>query len=242
MSVISIHDFQKQYGPGRPPCAGSPNYTPEADIRVLTALADHFGVKRCLEIGCNSGVTSAAILAGNKTIEAYIGVDLAPGKTWYLRAGETPGCYALADPRFRLIQFEHGSRDILDGDIEPCDFVFIDGAHDYESVKYDTALAHALLAPGGIIAWHDYQNPQNMDVTKLIHEINDKPGVPEIVWVKSTWTCYKIMEQPDKKSDEQITAALDVAHPSQKEEKPNEPKKRNRRAKQPDAEPASPVC
>ncbi len=63
MSVISKQDFQATYGPGRPPCKGSRGYTPEADIRVLTALADHFRVRRCLEIGCNVGATAAAMLA-----------------------------------------------------------------------------------------------------------------------------------------------------------------------------------
>lgn len=230
MSVITQSDFHAIYGPGRPPCAGSPNYTPEADIRVLTALADHFRVKRCLEIGCNSGATASAMLAGNKTIEEYIGLDLAPGSTWYLKANETPGCYALSDPRFHLNQPERGSRDIRDGDIEPQDFIFVDGAHDYESVKYDTALAHTLLAPGGIIAWHDYQCPTNPDVAKLIHEINDKPGVPPIVWVKDTWVCYKIMDQPE--AAKQITPAIDAGTVEVKSDEPATKPKRKRQPKQ----------
>lgn len=193
MSVITKNDFQAAYGPGRPPCKGSPDYTPEKDIRVVTALADHFRVKRCLEIGCNVGATAAAMLAGNSTITQYFGVDLP--KIWF--RDEPAGHLALSDHRFILLQPENGARDIRPGDMEPLDFIFIDGAHDYASVKADTELAHALLAPGGIIAWHDYQHPKNPDVARLIHEINDKPGVPPIVWVKDTWTCYKITAAPD---------------------------------------------
>lgn len=226
MSVITQSDFAKIYGPGRPPCAGSLNYTPESDIRVLTSLADHFQVKRCLEIGCNIGATAAAMLAGNTTIEEYIGVDLPA--IWFNDAKAMAGHLALADPRFLLLQPENGARDIHPHDIEPVDLVFVDGAHDYASVKADTELAHALLAPGGIIAWHDYQHPRNPDVAKLIHEINDKPGVPPIVWVKGTWTAYK------------ITAATDAAQVEDKSDE-SEPPKRKRRAKQPDAEPASTV-
>lgn len=198
MSVITIQDFHAIYGPGRPLCPGSPAYSTEKDVRVLTALADYFKVKRCLEIGCNIGATSAAMLAGNVTIEEYIGLDLP--KIWF--RDEPAGHLALADPRFHLNQLEHGSRDIRDGDVEPQDFIFIDGAHDYESVKYDTALARTLLSPGGIVAWHDYQHPNNPDVAKLIHEINDKPGVPPIIWVKGTWVCYQITAAPDAAQQE----------------------------------------
>ena len=35
------------------------------------------------------------------------------------------------------------------------DVVFIDGAHDYESVRHDTREALRLVAPGGTVAWHD---------------------------------------------------------------------------------------
>jgi Methyltransferase domain len=35
------------------------------------------------------------------------------------------------------------------------DLVFIDGDHSREGVRQDTELAHAILAPGGAIAWHD---------------------------------------------------------------------------------------
>ena len=34
--------------------------------------------------------------------------------------------------------------------------VWIDGAHDAESVARDTALALRVLSPGGTIAWHDW--------------------------------------------------------------------------------------
>jgi predicted O-methyltransferase YrrM len=39
------------------------------------------------------------------------------------------------------------------------DLVFIDGDHSREGVRQDTELAHAILAPGGAIAWHD-ANPK----------------------------------------------------------------------------------
>jgi hypothetical protein len=36
------------------------------------------------------------------------------------------------------------------------DFVFVDGAHSYEYLKNDTQHALSMLAPKGLIVWHDY--------------------------------------------------------------------------------------
>jgi predicted O-methyltransferase YrrM len=38
------------------------------------------------------------------------------------------------------------------------DFIFIDGAHDYESVRTDIKLSFSALKPGGLICGHDYHN------------------------------------------------------------------------------------
>ncbi len=37
-----------------------------------------------------------------------------------------------------------------------CDWVFVDAAHSHEYVLNDSAVARRVLAPGGIIFWHDY--------------------------------------------------------------------------------------
>jgi len=39
----------------------------------------------------------------------------------------------------------------------PVDFAFIDGSHSYEYVRNDTAKVRAVLAPHGVILWHDYK-------------------------------------------------------------------------------------
>lgn len=38
----------------------------------------------------------------------------------------------------------------------PADFIFIDAAHDYESVKADILCVSQLIVPGGVIAFDDY--------------------------------------------------------------------------------------
>jgi predicted O-methyltransferase YrrM len=38
-----------------------------------------------------------------------------------------------------------------------CDLIFVDGSHAWSYVLSDTAKAFEMLAPGGIIIWHDYR-------------------------------------------------------------------------------------
>ena len=63
------------------------------------------------------------------------------------------------------------------------DFVFIDAAHDYESVKKDINTWYPKIKNGGIIAGHDYHN--NCGVLPAVNEFfEDKGGV------KQNGTCW----------------------------------------------------
>ena len=41
-----------------------------------------------------------------------------------------------------------------------CDLVFVDGSHAYSYVVSDSAKALELVAPGGLVLWHDYKGPR----------------------------------------------------------------------------------
>ncbi len=41
-----------------------------------------------------------------------------------------------------------------------CDLIFIDGSHAASYVRSDTEKALRMLAPGGVIVWHDYRHPE----------------------------------------------------------------------------------
>lgn len=47
--------------------------------------------------------------------------------------------------------------------------VFIDAAHDYRHVRSDTNNALLMLAPGGVILWHDFA--RSPDVTQTVYEV-----------------------------------------------------------------------
>jgi predicted O-methyltransferase YrrM len=42
-----------------------------------------------------------------------------------------------------------------------CDLVFVDGSHAYSYVRSDSERALELVAPGGLVLWHDYAGPRH---------------------------------------------------------------------------------
>ena len=56
------------------------------------------------------------------------------------------------------------------------DFVFVDGAHNYEYVKNDSEKGWRMLRPGGIIAWHDCRI-QDAGVVRYLLESSFQPAL-----------------------------------------------------------------
>jgi hypothetical protein len=56
------------------------------------------------------------------------------------------------------------------------DLAFIDGAHDLASVQNDIACALPLLAPGGLLAFHDYRCDGHPDVTVAVDLLLEQGG------------------------------------------------------------------
>lgn len=53
-----------------------------------------------------------------------------------------------------------------------CDLIFVDGSHAYSYVKSDSENALKMLAPNGIILWHDFRGPESdtRDVNRYLME------------------------------------------------------------------------
>ena len=64
------------------------------------------------------------------------------------------------------------------------DFVFVDGAHNYDYVKNDSEKGWRMLRSGGIIVWHDFR-PPDPGVVKYLLESSYKP-----VWVFNTTLAF----------------------------------------------------
>jgi len=50
------------------------------------------------------------------------------------------------------------------------DFIFIDGAHDYDSVRYDIKVAFSALKPGGFLCGHDFHS-EGFGVMRAVNEL-----------------------------------------------------------------------
>ena len=62
---------------------------------------------------------------------------------------------------------------------------FIDGGHDYQTVKSDTENILKYINKPGSVFWHDYDVTN--DVGEYLHEIS---GEYDIKWIKNTRLCY----------------------------------------------------
>jgi len=75
------------------------------------------------------------------------------------------------------------------------DFAYLDGRHDYESVKQDLELWYDKVRPGGIFAGHDYRDgvpPQGVfGVKSAVNEFFGAKGLPvKATHVDAPWSSW----------------------------------------------------
>jgi hypothetical protein len=139
--------------------------TPLIDVVVVVKCALGFRSRRILEIGSYLGHT-ARMLAENTDADTRITtLDEFPEHGAAYRG--TP-LEKKIDRRIGKIALKHFKED------EKFDLIFVDADHQFSSVLNDTEVAMSLLAPDGVILWHDYQQENHF------HGLN---GVPEALGI-----------------------------------------------------------
>lgn len=132
-------------------------------------LADLARGKRVLEIGSFRGRSTVCMA---QTADSVVCVDpfdgratSKPGDT-FQEFSDNIARYNVAD---RVLAYR-GTSSIVSPKLQTgsFDLVFIDGAHDYDSLTVDIGIAERVLAPGGLIAFHDYRRPIDRDVTATV--------------------------------------------------------------------------
>ncbi|MFN3420404.1 MAG: class I SAM-dependent methyltransferase [Armatimonadota bacterium] len=169
-------------------------------LEELTALAIIFRClqpKRIVEIGTSEGRTTLNLALNAPPDAEIITVDLPPeltgehrkysGPNYRQMNIEEPGALFRNHPAASKIKLVFA--DSTEFDWTPyersVDFVFIDGAHDYESVRKDTENALKIIRPGGVIVWHDYGVWKG--VTRCLDELRKQFPV---VLLKDTTLAY----------------------------------------------------
>jgi predicted O-methyltransferase YrrM len=165
-------------------------YLNERETAVVVGLIASVKPKVVFEFGVNRGRTARIILDEMPFIKRYVGIDVPWGYTPTLQCQrkEVPvyaGVYAANDPRFMILL--SNSSELQPEDLEPADAIFIDGDHSAQGVTADSHLARAILRPGGIIVWHDFQNPA-VEVTMALDRLT-RDGWP-IKHIPDTWLAY----------------------------------------------------
>ena len=125
--------------------------SPVVDMVFLAKLVRLLQPRRILELGSYRGYIARAIAEQMPDDATLVTVDMDPAHGEAYR--ETP-LAARIDRRVTSISadsFEERERGFYD-------VIFLDADHVYASVKHDTEVALPLLAPSGVMVWHDYKN------------------------------------------------------------------------------------
>ncbi len=148
---------------------------------LLIAAARSVGAKQIFEFGTCLGTTTLNLLMNTdaKVLTLDLGAPI---------ENQHPDDAVLTEIHLR------GSRDYsgtpyesrveeLTGDstkfdyssfVDSIDFVFVDGGHDFDTVKSDTENAFRLVKKNGpaCIAWHDYGHPRYPEVTSFLDQFS----------------------------------------------------------------------
>lgn len=157
------------------------------ELCKICLIIQYLKPKRILEIGTYNGMTTLqiALNAPSNCITYTLDlpedvsaslqlseIDTYVSKHFKKKFGTGVGSYFRDrnDLNIRQLWGDSANFDysVIDGEI---DIIFIDAAHDYANKKIDSENAFKLLAPNGVILWHNYNDVLCPDVTKYLMEI-----------------------------------------------------------------------
>jgi hypothetical protein len=162
--------------------------TPLMDMLFLLNLAKGRRVKRILEVGTYRARTTYAL---------HLNCPEAAIVSYDIQVLDSPYRQSLLN--MPGVQLRHasfaGSAAALRQE-PPFDLIFVDGSHQFEHVVADSRLALELLAPGGVIVWHDYRPndyynnglrvPEGLEIIRQSVPVYAVPHTMCAVHVKST--------------------------------------------------------
>jgi predicted O-methyltransferase YrrM len=122
---------------------------PLVDLLFLLNLAKGRKAKRILEVGTYRARTTYAL---------HLNCPEAEIVSYDIQVLDSPFRQRLA--KAPAVQLRHASFIASAADLrseKPFDLIFVDGSHRLEDVLADSRLALEIVAPGGIIVWHDYR-------------------------------------------------------------------------------------
>src|SRR5262249_23358524 len=125
--------------------------SPLSHAGMLPKIAKGLTPKRALEIGSFRGYTTKLLAEHTAPDTQIVAFDRDPRHGEAYR--DTPFA-AKIERRVGVVEAAAFAGDAR----QSYDLIFIDADHTYGAVKHDTEVVLPLLAPEGIMVWHDYAN------------------------------------------------------------------------------------
>jgi predicted O-methyltransferase YrrM len=143
--------------------------TAYSDLQALfLAARDGYGRGSIVEVGAYKGKSTIALASGSACAgrEKVMSIDPHGGGTLEVFRGNIAKC-GLSGQVMTVVAVSREAREKFEG---PIRLIFIDGLHDYKSVKDDIELWKGPVIDGGILAFHDYNYPT---VHQAVKELTD---------------------------------------------------------------------
>jgi predicted O-methyltransferase YrrM len=165
-----------------------------SDVITLAQIVKYLGCHRMFEIGTFRGYTTFHLALNSPTDSHVYTLDLpASGipdakleitDLQFIQKPSSGEWYRNTECESKITQFLADSASFDYSAYEASmNFVYVDGGHSYEYAMADSLTARRLLAPGGLIVWHDY--PTYPGVWNCLEELSRTwPG--KFAWVDGT--------------------------------------------------------
>jgi predicted O-methyltransferase YrrM len=154
---------------------------PPSESLTLAAICHHLQPCSVLEIGTFTGGSTLVMAMNLPPASEIVTVDLPPADRtatrYRLELGDIAGQPFVPGQRYRGTPFESRVRGVYADSAAldfselggPFDMIFIDGNHSYENVRNDSLKSHAVLRPGGVMIWDDYDPVFGPGVMAFLH-------------------------------------------------------------------------
>ena len=168
---------------------------PENELLILATICRILQPGKIFEFGTFTGASTLAMALNTPEPTRITTLDIAPDS----RADHTTGmgnnipfdfeigeAFIRSGYESRIRQLHGNSMDWEVPNDEKFDLIFIDADHTYEFARNDTQKALQMLAPDGVILWHDYRwdddAPECAGVTRFLNEFSaSREGCFEIM-------------------------------------------------------------
>lgn len=153
------------------------------ELYTLATMVKFLNPKTVFEFGTYKGWTLANIHSNMDASSSAYSIDLSP---------------RLPNDPFVKSHLDASNVKILTGntytyDFSPyegkMDFIFVDGGHDYETVKNDSGKALKMVSDKGVIVWHDYNKEVHPGVYRYLMELSQT--LPIIAIGSTSMAIYK---------------------------------------------------